>query len=56
MIALVAVASTAVDASNYFPQQGKETKSQTIKAKKPMKKVARIKAVPIQEAKVKSKK
>jgi hypothetical protein len=47
MIALVAVASTVTDAGNYFPQEGKRSKAQTIKAERPMKKVARIKAVPI---------
>jgi hypothetical protein len=57
MIAFAAIATTALDASNYFPQEGKKTtsKSQTIKAKKPIKKVVKKKALPVEDAKINKK-
>lgn len=44
MMAFVAIVATAINANNYFPQQGKEkeTKSQTVKVKRPAKKKVRV--------------
>jgi hypothetical protein len=54
MLVFVAAASTFTEAANYYPQDGKNEKSKSIKAKKPLiKKSLNTKAVkqPVQATK-----